>query len=572
MNVLADLLGRAGAQFAERTALVGERRSLRFAEVEAESNRLASAFLAHLGFARGDRVAILLANCPEFAITDFALIKGGLVRVPVNPRYTASEIEYILAHSGAVALVTSNAFLAVIGEIPRAKTALRNVILVDDGVSTEDPTKAAIKLATNSDTMPATKPVANTTTKSATAVATGPAFALDPPSRFDDIGWNALLEHGSPTRFLCDVEPDDVYMIAYTSGTTGRPKGAVTTFKARFANVMNVYANEMFVSHTDVMLHVASLAHGSGTKVFPFYVKGAKNVLMQKFSTAGFFAAVEKHRVTASWMVPTIVAMVTDAPERTRHDCSSLRTIIYGGAPMPEPVIERALQAFGPIFVQMYGLTEAPHPDLVLGKEDHGPDPKTGRRVAGVTGRASIGVRIRLVDQQGRDVPQGEVGEMLIGGDHVMSGYWNDPAATAETLRDGWCHTGDLARMDAKGFYSIVDRRKEMIISGGYNVYPREVEEVLYRHPAIVECAVIGYPDSTWGEGVHALIVSKPSEPLDEDAVTAHCARYLAGYKKPRRITLLDALPKTANGKIDKKVLRSQYGASSLAADRATLA
>ncbi len=534
MNVLADLLCRAGEQFAERSALVGERRTLDFSDVEAESNRLASAFVRHLRFAPGDRVAILLANCPEFVIADFALIKAGLVRVPVNPRYTASEIEFILAHSGAVALVTSNAFLAVVAQISSANTSLRHVVVVDDGTST-----AMADVA-----------IPNTPGEASSA-----AEGAGTP---DVVAWLDLLGRGSPTRFIVDVGPDDLYMIAYTSGTTGRPKGAVTTFKARFANVMNVYANEMFVASTDVMLHVASLAHGSGTKVFPFYVKGAQNVLMQKFSAASFFALVERHRVTASWMVPTIIAMVADAPERTQHDHRSLRTIIYGGAPMPEPVIERAVRTFGSIFVQMYGLTEAPHPDLVLTKEDHVDDSRTGQRAAGATGRAAIGVRIRLVDDHGRDVAQGEVGEIIIAGDHVMTGYWNDPAATADTIRDGWVYTGDLACVDARGYYAIVDRKKEMIISGGYNVYPREVEDVLYRHPAIAECAVIGIPDPTWGECVHALIVAKPSQHLDADEVTEHCARYLAGYKKPRSIALLDALPKTANGKIDKKVLRSQ--------------
>jgi long-chain acyl-CoA synthetase len=513
MNVLAELISRAGYQFAAREAVSRDRFTMTFAEVERDSNRLASALARELGVERGERVAILLANGPEFVVTDFALMKGALIRVPVNPRYTAGEIAFILNHSAAMVLITGPGFEAAVPEIRRATSSLRHVVV--------------------------TEPV---------------------PALPDVIEWRALLDTGSPDAFAVDTTDRDGYMLAYTSGTTGRPKGAFTTVGARLANVLNVYANEIFVTPADVMLHVASLAHGSGTKVLPIFAKGGKNVLLPKFSAAAFFRTVERHRVTISWMVPTMVAMLADAPERADSDCSSLTTIIYGGAPMPAPVMQRALAAFGPIFVQMYGLTEAPHPDLVLGKHEHVPDPVTGHGPGeGATGRAAIGVHLRLVDDAGHDVPRGSVGEIIIAGEHVMAHYWNDPEATAATLRDGWCYTGDMARMDADGFYYIVDRKKEMIISGGYNVYPREVEDVLYRHPAIAECAVIGSPDELWGETVHAVIVAKAGGHVATEDVLAHCARELAGYKKPRRITVVPDLPKTANGKIDKKALRLQF-------------
>jgi len=513
MNVLAELVSRAGREFAGREALVGEARSLSFAAVEGESNRLASALAGRLGVARGDRVAVLLANCPEFVIADFALIKAGLVRVPVNPRYVAPEIEFILSHSGAAVLVTSSAFADVVAQIVPKLASLRHVIAVD--------------------------PL---------------------PGVPGALAWSDALAAGSPEAFAVGTMDSDGYMIAYTSGTTGRPKGACTTVAARRASLFLTYANEMFVTPADAMLHVASLAHGSGTKVLPVFAKGGKNVLAAKFSPLEFFRVVEAHKVTLTWMVPTMVAMLADAPERRRFDISSLSTVIYGGAPMPEPVLERALAAFGPIFVQIYGLTEAPHPDLILGKHDHLLDPVTGRRIAsGATGRVATGVSVRLVDAEGHDVGAGEVGELVVAGPHVMSGYWNDPAATAETLRDGWCHTGDLACADAQGVYTIVDRKKEMIISGGYNVYPREVEDALYRHPAVAECAVIGVPDAKWGESVLALVVAKPGCAIGEEDLRAHCAHELAGYKKPRTICVVAELPKTANGKIDKKTLRAAH-------------
>ena len=521
MNALADLISRAGREFAGRDAVVGERRTLTFAEVEAQSNRLASSLMRRLGLAKGARVAILLANCPEFVVIDFALIKAALIRVPVNPRYAGPEIEFILDHSAASVLVTSAAFAGIVASVRPALPSLKAVITVD---------------------------------------------AL--PGIPDALGWQEALDAGTADPFAVATAQGDGYMIAYTSGTTGRPKGALTTVGARWAGLFNTYANELFVTPADAMLHVASLAHGSGTKVLPLFAKGAKNVLCAKFSPADFYRLVEEHRITISWMVPTMVAMLTDAPERGRFDTSCLDTVIYGGAPMPEPVLQRALAAFGPIFVQIYGLTEAPHPDLILAKHEHMPDPATGRR-AGAAGRAAVGVRIRLVDADGRDVAPGEVGEIAVAGAHVMAAYWNDPGATAEVLRDGWCLTGDLARVDADGFYTIVDRRREMIISGGYNVYPREVEDALYRHPAVAECAVIGAPDPLWGETVHALIVAKAGCVLAADAIRAHCARELASYKKPRTITILAELPKTANGKIDKRALHRSYADCAAAAKRA---
>ncbi len=512
MNALAEMIHRAARQHASRVALIGGDKTLCFAEVDAESNRLASYLTQVLGLAKGERVAVLLPNVPEFIVTDFALIKAGLVRVPVNPRYAPPEIEFIVKHSGAAVLVAGPAHVAVALELRRRLTTLRCVLQVGADASNDDET-----------------------------------------TRFDD-----ALAQGSPAAFAVDTANDDGYMIAYTSGTTGRPKGALTTVAARWANVFNCYANEAFVGADDVMLHVASLAHGSGTKVLPFFAQGACNVLTTKFEPESFFRLVQEHRVTVSWMVPTMVAMLADAPQRARFDLSSLRTIVYGGAPMPEPVLQRSLAAFGPIFVQIYGLTEAPHPDLVLARRDHLPDPRSGQRAGvGAAGRVAVGVYLKLVGGDGREVPAGEVGEVVIAGPHVMAGYWRDAEATAQTLVEGWVHTGDLAREDADGFVHIVDRKKEMLISGGYNVYPREVEDVLFRHPAVADCAVVGAPDDTWGETVLAYVVARQGVAIDEGALREHCARELAGYKKPRRIEFVAELPKTANGKVDKKALRA---------------
>ncbi len=502
MNRLAELIHRAGRQFAARTAVICDSERLTFAQTEEASNRLASALAGPLGLRKGDRVAVLLPNCPAYVVTDLALIKAGLIRVQINPRFTAAETGFIVEHSGASVLVTSGEYAGIAADVAARTPSLRHVIAAEGGV-----------------------PGART--------------------------WDETLAAGAPQPFAVDTSFDDGYMIGYTSGTTGRPRGAYTTLRSRWATLLQVYANETHCAQGDVMAHAASVAHGSGTKMLPHYAKGAANLLLRRFTPEAFFEAVQAHRVTTSWLVPTMLASLVQSPARSRHDLSSLHTLIYGGAPMPEALMAQALAAFGPILVQIYGLNEAPHPDLTLPKEDH-----LASR-PGVTGRPSVGVRLRVVDAEGREVAPGEIGEIVIAGEHVMAGYWSDPQASAETLREGWCHTGDLARVDADGYVYIVDRKQEMIISGGYNVYPREVEDVLYRHPAVRECAVLGAPDERWGETVVAVVSLKPGAAADAQSIAAHCAQYLAGYKKPRRVCIVEELPKTAAGKIDKKALRT---------------
>ena len=512
MNELADLIARAARAHGERPAVIGGDATLSFAAADGMSNRLASA----MGLAKGERVAVLLPNSANYVVIDFALLKAGLIRVPVNTRLAAPEIEYILNNSGAALLFVGAEHVGAVAAMRPRLSALRHLVFVGDGAAPAGMTPLA-----------------------------------------------EVLAAGRPEPFAVPAAGADGYMLGYTSGTTGRPKGALTTFGSRKAALLHMLANEVAIEPGDAMLHVASLSHGTGTKVLPHFAKGAVNVLLPRFTPEAFFAAIQRHRVTTTWMVPTMVAMLADAPLRARFDLTSLKTIMYAGAPMPEAVMRRALAAFGPVFIQIYGLNEATQPDLVMTKADHALDPQTGGvRYPNATGRRCIGVTVRLVDDAGRDVAVGEIGEIIIAGEHIMQGYWNDPEATAETLREGWCHTGDLAREDESGMIAIVDRKKEMIISGGYNVYPREVEDALYRLAAVGECAVVGLPDPLWGESVQAVVALKAGQAADADAITRHCAEWLANYKKPRGITFVAELPKTAFGKIDKKAVRAMLAAA----------
>lgn len=513
MNPLASLLTRAERQFSRKAAINFGDRELTFAQVSEAANRLASALATNLGVRKGSRVALLLPNCPEFTVSDWALIRAGLVRVPVNPRLSPAEVEHIANDSGSDVVIYDVEHAPVIQAIRPQLTGARHF------------------------------------------VATGPAPAPD-----GSIHWDDVLAQGLAENFEVDAGMDDPYMILYTSGTTGRPKGATTTVRSRWFTIFTSAENENFVEHSDVMLHVASLGHGSGTKVLNHYVKGATNVYLPRFTIESFCEAVQRHRVTTTWLVPTIIGMLLDFPERRNYDLSSLRTIVYGGAPMPVERLKEALRIFGPIFVQVFGLSEAPHPIISMGKVDHmaGTPEQLDRRLAG-TGRPCVGVEVRLVAEDGDEAAPGEVGEIVTRGDNVMVGYWGQPEATAEVLHDGWFHTGDLAVADEDGYIAIVDRRKDMIISGGYNVYPREVEEALYRHPAVRECAVIGIPDERWGEAVKAVVSLKPGHPVTAAELLAHCRQWLAGYKKPQSVDLLDDLPKSPNGKILKRELRKPY-------------
>lgn len=502
MNRLAEAISRAAREHGSRTALIEGERRLTFAETEALSNRIASGLLA-LGLAKGERVALLLPNCIEFVCADLALIKAGLVRVPLNPRLTAAEIEYILQDSGAAVLLFGSAHAEAVAGFRERLPALRHHLCV------------------------------------------GEEFA-------------ALVQSGRPEPIAVPVTDADPYMILYTSGTTGKPKGAVTNLRSRWVTLFHVYANELFVRETDVMLHIASLAHGSGTKVLPFYLKGAANLLMPKFTPAEFFALVQRWRVTATWLVPTTLLMLLDDPERERYDLSSLQTITYAGAPIAADRLRQAIEVFGPILLQVYGLSEAPQPDLVLRKEDH-----SLAQVArlGSAGRPALGVAVRVVKPDGSEVApgSGEIGEIILAGEQIMTGYWGRPEATAEVIREGWFYTGDLARVDEDGYIYIIDRAKDLIISGGYNVYPREVEEVLYQHQAVAEAAVVGIPDRKWGEAVHAFVALRVGAESNAQELIAFCRERLADYKCPKSIQFATNLPKSPNGKILKRPLRSIY-------------
>jgi acyl-CoA synthetase (AMP-forming)/AMP-acid ligase II len=360
-----------------------------------------------------------------------------------------------------------------------------------------------------------------------------------------------------------EVRPDHLARIAYTSGTTGQPKGVAYTLQRLTARMANHFlAMEYALSVDDAMLHVGPLTHAAGVYLFPCYLRGARNVIQDRFDPASLLAAIGQHRITHLMLVPTMLHRLVEAVEGgARGDWSSLKRIHYGTAPTPVSLIRRAMKIFGPILRQQYGMTEAVQPLTVLYPHEHlGDSEDAADEPIGSCGKPTANVRIVLRDAQGQAVPQGEVGEVTLaheGAAEVM--LWRRPELMAEVVRDGWFYSGDLGRFDRQGFLHIVGRSKDMIISGGFNVYAREVEDALAAHPQVLESAVLGLPDPQWGEIVAAVVVLREGSAVTAEALQAHCAGRIAGYKKPRRVAFVDALPRNLAGKVLKGSLRACF-------------
>jgi acyl-CoA synthetase (AMP-forming)/AMP-acid ligase II len=355
-----------------------------------------------------------------------------------------------------------------------------------------------------------------------------------------------------------EVAVDDPAALYYTSGTTGYPKGATHTHKSLIAEI-GVHRDSF--GSDDVVLCVMPFFHvgGSAAHLFPAYTYGATSVIHKTFDETDVLEAIERHKITYVGLVPAMIIRLLEHPSLDQYDLSSLCTIMYVGAPMPVDALKRGLERFGNVFIQLFGQTETLNVAL-LAREEHtvSGSEKELRRLGSAGKPLGVG-EVRIVDDAGHDVSPGEAGEILARSDRCMVGYWGQPEGTAETIEDGWLHTGDVGRMDEDGYIYLVDRKKDMIISGGENIYSREVEEVLYMHPAILEAAVVGVPDEKWGESVKAVVVLKEGAKASEDEIIEYCKEYLAGYKKPRSVEFRDDLPKTGSGKIKKGEIREDY-------------
>ncbi|MGI9336839.1 MAG: long-chain-fatty-acid--CoA ligase [Gammaproteobacteria bacterium] len=508
---LTQALARAVQICPEAPATLCAGRVRSWVECQQRVAKLAGALHA-MGVKPGDRVAILATNSDRYLEFMFAVVWAGAVFVPVNIRLAPPEVEFWLADSGSEVLFIDEPFLPVMKALEGRLERLREIVYVGDAAT---------------------------------------------PAGMHD--YETLLAAAEPAA---DAERgyEDLAGIYYTGGTTGRSKGVMLSHRNLVSNNTHVIAAMRFDFgmrwlHAAPMFHIAdSLATFSVTMV------GGSHVFIPGFTPQDTAQAIADHRVTYVLLVPTMVNMLVNHPEVDTYDLSSLRDIVYGASPMPESVIVRAMEVLpGCRFTHAYGQTECAPLVTTTGPEYHVFEgPYAGRYKS--AGRAVIGVQVKIADEQGNELPRGTVGEVCSRGPNIMLGYWQRPDLTAEAIRDGWMHSGDAGYMDEDGFIYIVDRMKDMIITGGENVYTTEVEDVLYQHPAVVECAIIGIPDQTWGEAVHAVVRLREGAAATGNELLEHCRQHIAGFKCPRSFGFRDEpMPLSGAGKILKTELREPY-------------
>jgi len=495
---------RARDLWGPRPAVTDAGRTLTYAAVADRAERLAG-WLSARGVAAGDRVAALLPNGLAYYESYYAAARLGAVLVPLNWRLTPEELEFILRDSGTEWLVGADGFGELPGEL-ETRAGLRGVLR------------------------------------------TGTAYDA------------ALAEGRRPPTRAAACPPSTLAHLYYTSGTTGRPKGVMLTHGNVVTHALGAVA-ELGLSDRDTWAHVAPMFHlADAWATFAVTLVGGRHVMLPRFEAEAALRAFDEERVTITNLVPTMLNLMVKHPARGAFDYSALRLLLSGGAPIAPEVVRAVVDTFGCEYVQTYGMTEtSPYLTLSLLKAHlRALPPEEQLAWRAKTGRPFVTVELRVVDAGGRPVPADErtVGEIEVRGPTVTPGYWRRPDATAEAFRDGWLRTGDLAVLDHEGYVTIVDRRKDMIITGGENVYSTEVEAVLYLHPAVLEAAVYGEPDEVWGEVVAAAVVLRPGAVCTEAELLAFCDERLAAFKRPRRVRWPAELPKTGSGKILKRALR----------------
>jgi len=502
--VLGEVLARWARKTPDREALVFNDKRYTYSQFNERVNRLANGLMG-LGIEKGDKVAVLFMNCMEIMECYFALAKIGSVVVPNNFRLTGRELSYQIDQSDSKALIFGEMFQEVVNSIRPQLPKVKLYICVSEG---------------------------------------GVEGTID---------YEKVVQEGSPEEPLVPVEDDDPAFIMYTAGTTGRPKGAVLTHKNQLMLAVNT-SIEGGVGQPGKQLLVFPIFHQAATGALIIGVfLGATAVILDIPTLENIMTAIQEEKIQAVGLVPALWNWIVNHPNFKDYDLSSLEQGATGAAPMPLELKRKIVAALPNMRLsEAFGMTEtsasavsAKHEDILTKQ--------------GTVGRPMINVEARVVDDDDNDVPIGEVGEIVYRGPTVMKEYYNDPEATAEAFRGGWFHSGDLVRQDEDGYIYVVDRKKDMIISGGENIYPAEIEEVLYTHPKILEATVIGVPDPDWGESVKAIVVPKQGETLTEEDIIDYCKKNLASYKKPKSVDFVDVLPRNPQGKVLKFVLREKY-------------
>ncbi len=498
------LVARAARLYASRAALTDGRRTLTHDALDRRANRLANALLG-LGLARGDRVGVCLPNRFEVVELELACYKAALVKAPINARLSPAEVAQVVGNAGAAVVLTTRAraeaFVPLLKDMPAPR-----LLLVDEAD-----------------------------------------------------GYEALLAAASDRFEPRRVGRDELAVLHYTSGSSGVLKAAMQTFGNRLAQLRKFMMRADAPRSGHRMGLVGPITHASGMQIVPALAAGATIRLFDRFEPDGFLDALQAERVTHTFVVPTMVQMLLEAQAQRFRALPDLHRLAYGAAPMAPARILRAMDVFGPVLTQGYGAGETTSGVCGLTAEDHVLARATRPERLASCGRPLRGCEVGVGDHAGRTVADGEIREIVARGPDVFAGYWRAPELTAEVLKDGRYHTGDLARRDEDGYLTIVDRKKDMVISGGFNVYPTEVEAVLYQHAAVAEACVFAVPDDKWGEAVAAHVVLRPGAEARQSEIDAFCAERLGGFKRPRLLSFVDALPKNANGKVARREVQAPY-------------
>ncbi|TXT29718.1 MAG: AMP-dependent synthetase and ligase [Rhodocyclaceae bacterium] len=499
---LSNFLFRTAKAFPERPAVAfGDCELYNYRELASRVLALSGSLRGYFGLRRGERVALFMQNSPHYLEILFAIWHAGLTAVPINNKLHPKEVDFILEDSGAT------------------------LLFVTAGMEYEILSSNSAKLLQVIDT--------------------------------DSKDYFALFHGGEAT--VASNDPSDLAWLFYTSGTTGKPKGVMLTHANLFAMTMCYFVDVDTPYMEDSILYAAPMSHGAGLYSFAHVIAGARHLIPESgsFIPAEIFELAQKYRNVSMFAAPTMVRRLVEHSANHDTDPSSIKTVVYGGGPMYLEDIRRALDVLGNRFVQIYGQGETPMTISALSKFHIGnfEHPRYLERLGSV-GIAQAAVEVRIVDTSGQTLPTGESGEIIVRGDTVMSGYWGNPTATLNTIRDGWLYTGDVGVLDQDGFLTLKDRSKDIIISGGSNIYPREVEEILLLHPGVAEVSVVGRPSHEWGEDVIAFIVLESGATLDVTDLDYLCLRHIARFKRPKEYRILPSLPKNNYGKVLKTELR----------------
>lgn len=509
IGTFANIIHRHSLLRPDAEAYVYGQERVTYAEFNARVNSLVHA-LQELGVNKGDSIGLLSWNCLEYAVVYGAAMKGGYILSRFNPRLGNEELDYLINYSEVSTLFVGPELVAATETLKPGITKVKNY------VSLEEKAEGMIHLPDLLDSYPTEEP---------------------------DVA----------------IEEDDPLHIIYTSGTTGTPRGAVYTNRHVWEDT-RTYIINTGLQPGDRHIQISPLFHIAGDTIFrAIMYLGACNIIMKTFDPAETLKLIQDEKATHVSIVPTHLVAMLAVPNVKEYDTSSLKMMWYGGSPMPLEVLKRGIETFGPAFGQGYGMSESGPAICHLPREEHTVLGTPAQKILSSTGQPDVGVQVRIVDDNGEDTDSGELGEIIVRSKHIMKEYWKKPEDTANTIIDGWLYTGDIGYYDENGYVYIIDRRKDKIITGGENVFPREVEEIIYRHPDVHEAAVIGIPDPYWVEKVHAVISLKKGSSLTAEELIAFCKKSLAGYKSPKSVEFLDDLPKNAAGKILKRELRDKY-------------